>query len=109
MSVFSTGMLLGLGITISILYKNFDKIKIEYTKQKTLFYAETIVMDFFLILLKKNKNILLDDAILKFEDKDMKYNNLKSFAKSKHRTLDSYRHAYEHIFKKAQIKNIFIN
>ena len=109
MSVFSTGMLVGLGITASIVYKNFDRIKIEYNKQKTIFDAENIVLDFFTVLLKKNKKILLDDAILNFEDKHMEYNNLEDFAKSKHRTVASYRLAYSHIFKKAQIKNILIN
>ena len=109
MSVFSTGILLGLGITTGIVYKNFDRIKIEYNKQKTIFDAENIVMDFFTDLLKKNNKILLDDAILKFEDKHMEYNNLEDFAKSKHRTVNGYRLAYSYIFKKAKIKNILIN
>ena len=106
---FSTGILLGLGFATGLVYKNFDRIKIEYDKQKSILYAENIVMEFFIDLLKKNKNISLNEAILKFEDKDKNYKNLEEFAKSKQRTVDSYTLAYSHIFKKAQIKNKLIN
>ena len=42
---FSTGILLGLGFATGLVYKNFDRIKIEYDKQKSILYAENIVME----------------------------------------------------------------
>tara|TARA_B100000768_G_scaffold150239_1_gene144897 strand:- start:459 stop:803 length:345 start_codon:yes stop_codon:yes gene_type:complete len=106
---FNTSILLGLGVISGVVYTNFEKIKIEYLKQKGIFQVENLTINFFVNLLKKDKNISLDKAILLFENANSKYVNLEDFAKSKHRTLQNYRDAYYKLFEKAKIKNKLFN
>ena len=58
------------GIVGGLLFRYHDLIKIEYMKYKTNLLAEKITIDYFCKLIKKNKNITLDEAILKFENAD---------------------------------------
>tara|TARA_B110000977_G_scaffold93428_1_gene123653 strand:+ start:5080 stop:5424 length:345 start_codon:yes stop_codon:yes gene_type:complete len=106
---FNTSILLGLGVVSSLVYTNFEKIKIEYLKQKGIFQAENVTINFFVNLLKKDKHISLDKSILLFENVNSQYINLEDFAKSKHRTVENYRDAYYKLFEKAKIKNKLFN
>lgn len=107
--IFNTGILVSLGIASGLIYKNFDKINVEYTKQKGIFQAENVTINYFSSLLKKDKNITLDKAILLFEGVNDKFKNLEEFAKSKQRTVKGYREAYSKLFEKAKIKNKLFN
>jgi hypothetical protein len=98
------GIIVGGTIIAGIFYKNFDKIKIEFMKQKGIYQAKKIARDFFIEELRKNPKITLDDAILKFEDTNNEFSSLNEFVKDKTRTIESYRNAYNKIFKEAKAK-----
>ena len=102
---FTTGIILGLGVASSLVYTHYDIIKAEFMKQKGVMKAEKLTINFFYDLLKENENISLDEAILKFENKDKEFDNLKDFAESKQRTVESYRKAYHHLFIRARIRH----
>ena len=104
---FTTCIVVGLGIASSLIYTHSDIIKAEILKQKGIMRAEILTINFFSDLLDNDSNISLDDAILKFENKSDEFNNLKDFAKSKHRTVENYRKAYSYLFKRAKLKNNF--
>ena len=72
------------GIVGGLLFRYHDLIKIEYMKYKTNLLAEKITMIIFKLI--KNKNITLDEVILKFENADNS-KNLEEFSKSKSRTV----------------------
>ena len=92
------------GIFVSgLVYSYWDDIKIIYMLYQGKQAANEITIEFFTNLLKKNKDITLDDAILKFEDVYNKFDNLEEFAKSKRRTILNYRDAYSKLFIEAQI------
>ena len=103
----TTCIILGLGITSSLIYTHSDIIKAEILKQEGVMRAEHLTINFFSNLLDKDSNISLDDAILKFENKLDEFNNLKDFAESKQRTVENYRKAYSYLFKRAKLKNKF--
>ena len=93
------------GIVGGLLFRYHDLIKIEYMKYKTNLLAEKITIDYFCKLIIENKNITLDEAILKFENAD-NFKNLEEFSKSKSRTVENYRDAYANLFLEAQKKNV---
>jgi hypothetical protein len=93
----SIAALVGVGILGGVVY-NYEKIKIEFLKQKGIFQANRITIDFFINLLNDNPNITLNDAILKFEDIENKYSTLEEFAKNKNRTIKNYTEAYSRLF-----------
>ena len=93
----SIAALVGVGILGSVVY-NYEKIKIEFLKQKGIFQANRITIDFFINLLNENPNITLNDAILEFEDIENKYSTLEEYAKNKNRTIKNYTEAYSRLF-----------
>ena len=96
------GLVLGATIIGGILYKNAESIKIEFMKQKGIYQAKKIARNFFVEKLKENPNITLDDAILKFEDTRNEFPSLEEFVKNKNRTVESYRKAYQDMFRRAK-------
>ena len=97
------GVILLLGALAGTVYvKCSDSIKLQYLKMKGIHDAKKLTTNFFLDLLQKNKNISLDDAILKFENSEN--NSLEEFSRSKNRTAESYREAYNEMFEKAKRK-----
>jgi len=97
-------VILGVGILGGFVYKYSNEIKIEYLKQKGIYQAKQVTIDFFVELLKQNSQISLDDAILKFENADLKYKNLEDFSKDKNRNVSSYHKAYSELFIEAKRK-----
>lgn len=96
------GLVLGATIIGGILYNNAEKIKIEIMKQKGIYQAKKIVREFFANEIKKNPQITLDEAILKFEDTKNEFSSLEEFVKDKTRTVESYRKAYKNFFNQAK-------
>ena len=90
--------LIGIG---SVAY-NFDKIKIFYLQQMGNYRATEITINFFVELLKENKDINLPDAILKFEDPDGAYKSLDEYSAARFRPYDSYIAAYYDLFEAAK-------
>ena len=95
-------ILLGVGIVGGIIYSNSEKIQIEFTKQQGIYKAKKLVKDFFIDELKKNPQITLNNAILKFEDTKNEFNSLEEFTKDKTRKVESYIKAYGKIFDQAK-------
>ena len=93
----SLAALVGIGLLGGVVY-NYEKIKIEFFKQKGIFQANKLTIEFFINLLNENPNITLNDAILKFEDTENKYSTLEEFAKSKNRTVKNYTDPYSKLF-----------
>lgn len=83
--------IISIGVFIPI-YKNIDSLNnqldIFITKKK----AEKIIKKVFDEEKKKNKNITLDELILKFENTEE--TNLEIYAQLKNRDADSYRKIY---------------
>lgn len=96
------GILVGVGVIGGLVYNNFDRIKMEIEKSRINIEVKELTKDFFKNCLIENPNISLDEAILKFEDGNNKYKNLKEFANSKQRTVENYRTAYGKLFDKAK-------
>ena len=55
--------------------------------------------------LKKNKNLSLEEAILKFEDTKLKYKNLNELSLKTGRNIKCYIDAYKDLFEKAKQLN----
>ena len=68
-------------------------------KPRGIYQAKKIARDVFVEKLKENLNITLDEAILKFEDTKNEFSSLEEFVKNKSRTVESYRNAYQDMFK----------
>tara|TARA_B100001287_G_C22369031_1_gene383372 strand:- start:207 stop:530 length:324 start_codon:yes stop_codon:yes gene_type:complete len=91
-----------IGFAGSLIYKYKELIIINYLKYKTNVVAKQITVDFFMGLIYENKNIELDEAILKFENANKDFTNIDSFSKGKSRTADQYRAAYYDLFMEAK-------
>lgn len=89
--------LVGVGLVGATLL-NKESIKIYYLKKKGIFQANKIAIDFFREEIKKNPKILLNEAILKFEDIDNKFTTLEDFSLGKGRDIYSYENAYRKLF-----------
>ena len=92
-------------IILGSVYLNFDSIKNNYLKYKTTEESKKIVVDFFILELKKNKNLSLEEAILKFEDTKLKYKNLNELSLKTGRNIKCYTNAYKDLFEKAKKLN----
>ena len=97
--IYSIGLILGLCVCFYKEDLTFF-IQTEYQKNISNRHAREITIEFFANARYRNPNITLDEAILKFENGDQ-YDNLESFAKSKNRTIESYRKAYSQMFKES--------
>ena len=95
------GLLVGIGILGGVI-ANFSSIKANYYKFESIYKSNSLVINFFRSELKKNRNITLEDAILKFEDVNTEFDSLEEFADSKGRDISCYINAYEYLFKKAK-------
>ena len=91
-----------LGFTGSLIYKYKDVLQIHYLKYKTNVAAKQITIDFFMGLIYENRNIELDEAILKFENANEDFIDIETFSKKKYRTADQYRAAYYNLFMEAK-------
>ena len=94
--------LIGVGVIGGIIL-NYDRIKIEVLKQKGVFQARNITINFFRQEIKNNPNITLNEAILKFEDTQNKFKSLEDFCKERNRPITSYTKAYSKLFEIAKI------
>ena len=93
--------IISIGIFTSLIYNN-ENNKLELIKQNSIFQANKIVIDFFIIVLEETPDITLENAILKFEDEKNEYSTLEEFAKNKNRTVYNYTNAYSKLFIKAK-------
>lgn len=91
------------GLVGGTIYKYHEIIKINYFKYQTNILAKKITINYFSKLIKENKDITLEEAILKFENAN-NFDNLEDFAKLKSRTVDNYIEAYKNLFMKAKKK-----
>jgi hypothetical protein len=101
-NIFTALGIVGIGIISGIVYKNYDTIKIRLMTEYSNIKARQITIDFFEDLLRKNPDITLNQAILKFEDYNNEYENLEEYSKKKHRSVDIYRESYSDLFEKAK-------
>ena len=67
-------------------------------KKKSNYKARKIIKTFFKNTQQENPGLSLDDIILKFENSS--FVSLDEFAKSKHRTAESYRKIYSPFLQK---------
>ncbi len=98
----------GIIIIGSFLFYSYYKSDINILNDLLIgkFKSKKITVDFFKNLIDNDSNITLDDAILKFENSEIK--SLDEFAKTKNRTADGYRKAYSDLFEFAKIsKDLF--
>ena len=97
-------LLFGIGISSLIILNYLEDIstyfEMEYLKRKSQRQAREITIEFFANLRHRNPGITLDEAILRFENGE-EFCNLKDFATSKSRTVESYREAYLTMFRES--------
>ena len=97
---------LGAGILIGSVgafgfYLLSHETRIEKLKRESNEQAESIVIRSFIDMILKNKNISIEEGILKFENARPGI-TLDEFAESKQRNRDGYINAYGEYFDKAQ-------
>ena len=76
----------------------FNSIKSDNLNNKK--EAENLIINFFIKYLEYDSEMSVDKAILKFENADEA--SLENFAKSKHRTRESYYRSYKKLFIEAK-------
>ena len=91
-----------LGMSLFIIKNNFINVKEDdkNLQENIKKEAEKIVIEDFIKMIKKNKNITLEEAILKFELSEC--NNLDEFSKIKGRSKEAYIESYKNYFLIAQ-------
>ena len=93
---------------IYTLYTNHSNVSNNNNKDPLLIQkelktkCENIIIDAFILMLKKNENITLEEAILNFENSDSK--SLYDFSKKKGRSKKVYIDTYEEYFIAAKKK-----
>ena len=82
--------------------KNIGNKNINNIIKKEQKRAKKLVINFFIKELKKNPDLTLEEAILKFEDPHNQYKNMEDFVKLKGRTIQVYIKTYKKINNKAK-------